>query len=46
MNRRYFVTYKHWNGNATETSTYAFGRFYDQEFAERRAQERYNSPSY
>lgn len=46
MNRRYFVTYKHWNGSATETCTYALGRCYDQEFAERRARERYNASGY
>jgi hypothetical protein len=40
------VTYKHWNGSTTETSTHALGRFYDREFAEHRAQERYNSPGF
>jgi hypothetical protein len=46
MNRRYFVTYKHWNGSVTETATDALGRFYDLDAAERRARERYNEPGY
>ena len=46
MNPRYFVTFKHWNGSATETSTHTLGRFYDQELAERRAKERYSAPGY
>lgn len=46
MNRRYFVTYKHWNGGTTETSTYALGRFYDLDTADRRARERWAAPEY
>ncbi|GAB3345857.1 hypothetical protein [Marilutibacter aestuarii] len=44
FNRRYFVTYKRWNGSETETATSMIGRFRDQEFAERRARERYGAP--
>jgi hypothetical protein len=46
MNRRYFVSYKHWNGSETETSSYTLGRFYDLDAAERRARERYGAPGY
>lgn len=46
MDQRYFVSYKRWDGEATQILTATLGRFWDQDAAERIAQERYGVAGY
>lgn len=46
MNQRYYVSYKHWDGESRQTTTTILGQFWDQEEAERFSSLKYGASEY